>query len=185
MTYLLPDRDLREPNTSVLTAAYWVLRRQPWKTFAYRTWDTMKRFLLSTLLAASLSALLPALAHARTYETFTVDVPFKFHVGNRAFRPGRYQFIFAGPGLLALRDAKQHVIATFVTRSIETGKPSPDSKIVFKKHEQLAQIWIENRSQIVEILGEELAIRQPAPAIPVPLDVDSLFDRRSAPGFRQ
>jgi hypothetical protein len=181
-----PNREI-DLNESILVAAFRVLRRQPWKTFATTTWETVSRLFLSALFAISLTTLLATAAQARTYEAFTVDVPFKFHVGNRTFRPGHYQFIFAGPGLLAVRDAKANVIATLVTRSIETGKPSPDSKVVFRKHDQLAQIWIGNRTQVVEILGEELAIRQPAPP-PVsvlPKDVDSLFDRRSAPGFKQ
>ncbi len=183
MENLLPDRDIREPNSSALLAVYWVLRRQPWKTFAIRTWDTMKRYLLAALLAA---LLLPAAAQARTYDVFTADVPFKFHVGNRTFRPGHYQFIFVGTGLLALRDAHARVVASLVTRSVETSTPSPASKLVFKKHAELAQILIENRSQVVEVLGEELAIRQPAsPSPALPRDVDSLFDRRSAPGLKQ
>src|SRR5580704_752781 len=88
VTNLLPDRDLREPNSSVLTAAFYALRRQPWKSLAIRTWDTMKRFLQLALIAASLTAMLPpATAHARTYDVMNADVPFAFSIGERTFRP--------------------------------------------------------------------------------------------------
>src|SRR5262249_32482933 len=113
MTHLLPHQDPREPNSSVLVAAFCVLRRKPWKTLAFRTWDPMKRILQLSLLAASLGALLaPALAHARTYEVMHANVPFKFNIGDRTFRPGHYQLIFVGPGLIALRDSHGHVIAS-------------------------------------------------------------------------
>lgn len=189
MTNLLPDRDLREPNSSAVLAVYWVLRRQPWKTWAARTWDTVSRLFLFALFAISLTVLLATAAHARTYEVFTVDVPFKFDIGHRTFRPGQYQFIFVGPGLLALRDSHAHVVASLVTRSIETGGPLPTSKLVFrnqKKQQHLAQIWIENHTQVVEILGEELSVRQSSPPPPpLPASVNSLFERSGAPGFKQ
>ncbi len=189
MENLLPDHDIREPNSSALIAIFRVLQRQPWKTFAAQTWDTAKRFLLLTVLATSLAALLPpAIAYARDYDAFSVDVPFKFNIGNRAFRPGHYQFVFVGPGLLALRDSHAHIIASVVARSRETGAPSPISRLVFSKqknHSHLTQIWLENRSQVLDVLGEELAIRPPAPPpAPLPPEVNSLLDRRTSPGLK-
>lgn len=202
VTNLLPDREIRDSNSSALVAIYWVLRRQPWKTMAVRTWDTMRRFLLSTLLAASLGALLPPIAHARsndvpstqarTYDVLSTNVPFKFKVGDRTFRPGNYQFIFLGPGRLAMRDSNLHIIAAFTTRSRETGDPALVTKLVFsnhKKHSQLTQIWIENRSQVLDVLGEEVALRPTPPSSPLPPmftpDIYSLFDRGAAPGMKQ
>jgi hypothetical protein len=189
MTHLLPHQDPREPNSSVLVAAFCVLRRQPWKTLALRTWDPMKRLLQLSLLAASLGAILaPALAHARTYDVMHANVPFKFNIGDRTFRPGHYQLIFVGPGLIALRDSHEHVIASLVTRSTGTDGPSPVSKLVFSrqtKHPQLAQIWIENRSQVLEVLGEEVAMR-PIPPLPaaLPPEINSLFERRTEPRLK-
>lgn len=153
---------------------------------------TRKFLLHSTLVAALLAACVrPAAAQTRTYNVFTADVPFKFNIGNRTFRPGHYQFIFVGAGLLALRDAKKHVVASVIYRPINTGAPSPVSKLVFKaqkKHaQQLARICIQNQSQVLEILEEELAIRQTAPPPPalLPQGIESMFERSSVPRLRQ
>jgi hypothetical protein len=121
------------------------------------------------LFVATLAALMfPAAAQARTYEVLTVDVPFKFNIASRTFQPGQYQFIVAGPGVLALRDGNGHVIASLITRSVETGTPSTTSKLVFdhhKKNAQLIRLCLENRSQVLEIMGEQYAMRsEPFPA---------------------
>ena len=185
MTDFLPDRDLREPNSSVLVAAYYILRRQPWKALAFKTWDAMKRILMLTLVAGSMAALLPpAMAHARTYEVIAADVPFKFTIGDQTFGPGHYQFIVVGPSLMTLRDSRKHVIASIVTRARDHGGPLPVSKLVFsneKKRSRLSEIWMQNHSQVLEVLGEELAMR-PAPAQPAanPVGLNSLFDLNTA-----
>ena len=121
------------------------------------------------LFVATLAALmLPAAAQARTYEVLTVDVPFKFNIASRTFQPGQYQFIVAGPGVLALRDGNGHVIASLITRSVETGTPSATSKLVFdhhKKNAQLIRLCLENRSQALEIMGEQYGMHsEPFPA---------------------
>jgi hypothetical protein len=187
-----PNREI-DQNDSVLVAAYRSLRRQPWKRMATSTWNTMKRFLDAIMVALLLAVVLvPTAAQARTYDVINVDVPFKFSIGNRTFRPGHYQFIFVGVGLLALRDAKAHTVASLITRSVETGAPSPESKLVFKKdgkhgkRSQLDRICIERRSQVLEVLGEEPVIpHAPAPPAPLPPGVDSLLDVRSGHGLRQ
>jgi len=148
----------------------------------------MKRFLQSTLLAMLLAAfLLPSAAQARTYDVVTASVPFKFNIGERAFRPGRYQFILVGPGLLALRDTRTtHIVASLVTRSIEAEAPLPSSKLVFhrqKNRQHLTQIWIEKHRQVIEVVGEELAMRQPAQPQVIPLDALSFTGRQDAPRF--
>jgi hypothetical protein len=141
----------------------------------------MKRFLQLTFLAVSLAAsLLPVAAQVRTYKVLSVDVPFKFNVGDRSFRPGCYQFIFVGTGLLMVRDARSHIVASLLTRSVETGSASPSTRLVFrhqKKHQHLAQIWIENHTQVLEILGEELAMRQAPPPPRIHSDVWLFSDR--------
>lgn len=173
MTSLLPHQKYYEPNTSVVSDLILVLRRQPWNQWARKTLDLMKGLLQLALPMALLSALLlPATAHARSYDVFSADVPFKFNVGDRTFDPGRYEFIFAGPGLVTLRDSKAHVVATFVVRSIAASEPAPASRLVFrhqKKHAYLSQIWIESQSQFTEILGEELAMPAPTltPSLPL------------------
>lgn len=179
MTDLLTNHDPREYNSSVLVTAYDFLRRQPWKILAANALDAAKRFLQLSLLVA---LLLPALAHARSYDVMHAEVPFKFDIGNRTFRPGHYDFIMVGPGLVALRDSRAHIIASLVVRARETNAPLPTSKLMFNKqskHFQLAEMWIEKRSQVLEVVGEELALRpaRPAPTIE-PGVVNSLFDRR-------
>ncbi|HKD79857.1 MAG TPA: hypothetical protein VKH81_09200 [Candidatus Angelobacter sp.] len=177
MTNLLPHQEFHEPNTSAVTAVYQVLRRQPWDQWARKTLAVMKRLLLLALLLTSLSAL-PASAQARTYDVLTADVPFQFDIGARAFHPGHYQFIFAGTNLLVLRDARQHNVASLVTRSVETGEPAPATRLVFstgKKHAQLAEIHIAASSQALEILGEELAVQPAATFAPLWFDNNFTF----------
>ncbi|MBZ5507251.1 MAG: hypothetical protein LAO78_17465 [Acidobacteriia bacterium] len=149
----------------------------------------MKRFLQSALLAMSFAAFfLPSAAQARTYDVVTATVPFTFNIGDRAFRPGRYQFILVGPGLLALRDTKTtHIVASLVTRAVETEGPLPSSKLVFhreKKRQRLTQIWIEKHTQVIEVVGEELAMRQPAQPQVIPLEGLSFSGRQDTPRFK-
>jgi hypothetical protein len=149
----------------------------------------MKFLLHATLLAALLAACQQsAMAQARTYDALGVDVPFKFNIGNRTFRPGHYQFVLVGPGLVALRDAKAHTIASLITRSIEIGWPAPETKLVFetkKKQTQLARICIQFRLQVLEVLGEQVAMRQSSP-LPAaePAEVGLLLNRRAEPGLK-
>jgi hypothetical protein len=193
VTNLLPYQESHEPNSSAVLAIFRVLRRQPWDLWASKMLAMMKSMLQSTLLAVSLSALLlPMAAHARTYEVFSTDVPFKFYVGDRTFSPGHYEIIFTGPGLVVLRDSRAHVVATLVTRSIAADAPSASSRLVFrheKKRPYLSQIWIANRAQFTEILGEELAARTiepPLPALPT-LPMNSFFgySRQNEPRLKQ
>jgi hypothetical protein len=187
VTSLLPYQESHEPNSSALFDVWVVLRRQPWGQWARKTLDIMKTLLQSALFVASLSAvLLPMAAHARTYEVFSADVPFKFYVGDRIFSPGHYEIVFMGPGLVALRDSRAHVVGTFVARSIAADAPSASSRLVFrheKKRPYLSQIWIQNRAQFTEILGEELAMRSSPPPLGAPGDAFFSFSARQN-GFR-
>jgi hypothetical protein len=149
----------------------------------------MKRFLQSTLLAMLLAVFfLPSAVQARTYDVVTASVPFKFNIGDRAFRAGRYEFILVGPGLLALRDTRTtHIVASLVTRDVEIEAPLPTSKLIFhlqKKRQYLTQIWIEKHNQIVEIMGEELAIRQAPQPQAIPLEALSFSGRHDTPRFK-
>ncbi|HZU29781.1 MAG TPA: hypothetical protein VFB79_01625 [Candidatus Angelobacter sp.] len=143
-----------------------------------------------TLLAVLFTAcLFPMVAQARTYDVLTANVPFKFNVGSRTFSPGRYQFIFVGNGLLALRDAKEHAVAMLMTRVVDNGKPVSETKLVFKvknkkQPQNLSHIYLEKSSQVLEILGEEVAMQQAAPPALLPPAAQSIFDRRTAPGFK-
>ena len=181
VTDLLTNHNPQQRNTSSLVTAFDFLRQQPWKILTATALDAAKRFLQLSLLAA---LLFPALAQARTYDVMHADVPFKFDIGNRTFRPGHYDFIMVGPGLVALRDSHAHIIASLVVRERETDTPLPISKLTFnklKKHFQLTEVWIEKRSQVLEIVGEELAVRQSLPAPSTqPSVMNSMFDRRQS-----
>lgn len=189
MTNPYPSREI-DLNVSVQVALFRVLRRQPWKRLAHRTWDAVSRLLLAALFATSLMVLLAAAAQAKTYETVTIDVPFKFSIGERTFRPGHYQLVIKGNGLLALRDAHEHTIASLVTRTVEMGEPAADTHLVFRmknNHVFLAQVQMEHRSQALEVLGEELAMRQlslPSPPPDFFQNVEALLGRQSSPGLR-
>jgi hypothetical protein len=191
MTKFLPGPGLMRTFPSALFAAFRALRRQFWEVLASTAWDNASRVLHAIMFAAALAVLLfsPA-AHARTYDVFTADVPFRFNVGDRTFRPGHYEFIFVGPGLVAVRDGQKEVIGSFVTRAITAKAPAPSSKLVFvndKKHQQLSQIWLENHTEGVQILREELAVRSnpPKPAVIAPDAMLFLTGRQEGPRMKQ
>ena len=189
MTNALPNGEYRDPNTSAVFAIYSILRRQPWKSMAITTWGAVKRLFLAVLLAVSLGALLPpAVAHAGTVKVLTSDVPFGFQVGDRSFKAGRYQFVVLGPGRLAMRDSRARYVALITTRDRDMRAPVTKTKLVFdtrKKNAQLIEIWIEANKEIMDVVGEEVAVR-PATIGPPPamLDVTSFFERRAEPGLK-
>jgi hypothetical protein len=128
-------------------------------------------FPLAALLLAGALAQDQPQARERTYPTFAVDVPFKFNVGHRTFDAGRYQFILLGPGLLALGDLhKKRLVATLLTRQLQTTAVPAATKLVFtndQKYARLTSILLEHQSHGLEVLGEEVAIRQnPSAAMP-------------------
>jgi hypothetical protein len=191
----LPNAEPREYNSSAVLAVYDILRRQPWKTVVIRTWDTVKRLLLSTLVAASLATsfatLLPTVAEAKSYQVLSSYVPFKFQIGDRTFKPGRYDFIMAGPGIVAMRDEHEHFVASITTRSRTTGGVAISPKLVFNTHTktaQLIQIWAAKGEHGMDVVGEETAARPVQSTVPVnALDpgLEFLLQRPSAPGFKR
>jgi hypothetical protein len=190
----LPNAEPRDYNSSAVLAVYDILRRQPWKTLAIRTWDTMKRFLLSMLVAASLATsfatFLPTMAEAKSYQVLSSYVPFKFQVGERTFKPGRYEFILAGPGMVAMRDEHDHIVAAITTRPRTAAGFATSAKLVFNNHTktaQLIQIWAAPNQPGLDVTGEDLAVR-PAPST-VPVNAlqpgfEFLMQRPSAPGLK-
>jgi hypothetical protein len=127
--------------------------------------------LAALLLGAGAAAQDLPQAHERTYPAFTVDVPFKFTVGQRTFAAGNYQFILVGPGLLAVGDLhKKRMVATLLTRQMQTSAAPAATKLVFthdRKYARLTSILLERSTQSLEILGEEVAMRQ-SPSQPLP-----------------
>lgn len=130
----------------------------------------MKVVVQTAFAAILITALLsPVAAQERTYKSVNVDVPFKFKFNekSRSFRPGSYKFLFVGTNLMALRDAKAHVVASLLTRDVKIGSASPATKLIFehkKKSFYLARILIQDESRAIDILGEELAIPSSSPA---------------------
>jgi hypothetical protein len=186
----LPNAEPREYNSSAVLAVYNILRRQPWKAMAIATWDNMRRFLHLALIATSLGALLPTLAQARLYDVVFSNVPFKFQIGERTFNPGRYEFIVASPGVVAMRDSHKHIVASIATRPRTTGGLANSPKLVFNTHSktaQLIQIWVSKDQPGMDVVGEETAVRTVQPAPPVNTfqpGFEFLMDRPSAPGFK-
>ena len=83
------------------------------------------------------------MAQAR-YQVVSSYVPFKFQIGERTFKPGRYDFIVASPGVVAMRDQREHIVANIATRPRTTGGLASSPKLVFNTHTktaQLIQIW--------------------------------------------
>lgn len=149
--------------------------------------ETMKSLRHSTLtLLFCLTFLLPAAAQVHTYEVITADVPYKFAIGQHTFRPGRYDFILAGAGLMAIRDHSKHVVASVITRTMEDAKPSSSTRLLFdrtKKRARLDKIYLEHRTQVLEIVGEQLAMRSAPPQAPS-LPVGTLSFSQRTDGIR-
>src|SRR5262245_32283530 len=164
MRRFLPGPGLRGSVSLALLAVGRALRHQ----FNAGPAAQGRRLLHAAALAISILALqLPAAAESHRYDVITEDVPFQFYVGDRSFRPGQYEFIIVGKGLLAVRDARKHFIASLVTRLTEADGPAAENKLVFthrKKRPYLTEIFIENRKQVMEVQGEELAIVPARPA---------------------
>lgn len=190
MTNYLPNREVRETNSSAVVAIYRILRRQPWKAMAITTWDHMRRFLHLALIATSLGALLPTLAQARLYDVVSSNVPFKFQIGERTFNPGRYEFIVASPGVVAMRDSQKHIVANIATRPRTTGGLASTPKLVFNTHTktaQLIQIWVTKDQPGMDVVGEETTVHPAQPAPPVNTfqpGFEFLMERPAAPGFK-
>jgi hypothetical protein len=190
----LPNAEPRDYNSSAVLAVYDILRRQPWKTVVIRTWNTVRRLLLSALVAASLASsfaiLLPTVADAKSYRVLSSYVPFNFQVGDRTIKPGRYDFIMAGPGIVAMRDEHEHFVASITTRSRTNGGVTISPKLVFNTHTktaQLIQIWAARGEPCMDVVGEETAVRPAQSAAPVNTfqpGLEFLLDRPSAPGFK-
>jgi len=154
----------------------------------------MRRFLLATLVAASLATsfatLLPTVAEAKSYQVLSSYVPFKFQIGERTFKPGRYDFIIAGPGIVAMRDEHEHFVASIATRSRTAGGVAMRAKLVFNTHTktaQLIQIWAATGQPGMDVVGEEKSVRSEQSASPVNVyqpGFEFLMERPSAPGFK-
>ena len=195
MSNSLPNAEPRDYNSSAVLAVYDILRRQPWKTVVIRTWNTVRRLLLSTLIAASLATsfatLLPTVAEAKSYQVLSSYVPFKFQIGDRTFKPGRYDFIMAGPGIVAMRDEHERFVASITTKSRTAGGVAISPKLVFNTHTktaQLIQIWATKGEPGLDVVGEETAVRPAQSAPPVNTfqpGLEFLLDRPSAPGFKR
>jgi hypothetical protein len=190
VTNVLSNQDLRDSNSSAISAMYRVLLRRPWKTWAFSTWNRAKHVLQVAGFAALMVMLMPSPpAQAQTYHSVNADVPFEFTVGARQFSPGSYELVFRGRGMVVLRDTQTRVLAAFYTHDVTAKGPVVKSKLVFSMkdgHQQLRQIWLENHREGFEITREELAMRSQAPVPPPPVSVEvlSLFERRSAPGMK-
>jgi len=159
---------MRRSVSLALLSAGRAVRHQFQEIFTSAGSPFAARLLHAAVLAVSILALQqPAAAESHNYDVITADVPFKFFVGERSFRPGQYDFIMVGNGLLAMRDAKKHFIASLVTRSTENDGPAVTNKLVFthrKNRPYLTHIFVEHRKLVMEVQGEQLAI---APARPV------------------
>ena len=190
MNNYIPNGEFRDTNTSAVLAVYRILRRQPWKALAVTTWDHMRRFLHLALLATSLGALLPALAQARLYDVVSSEVPFKFQIGERTFKPGHYDFILAAPGVVSMRDSHGHIVANIATQPRTTGGLASSTRLVFNTHTktaQLIQIWASKGQPGMDVVGEEHTGRMTQPVSPVNTwapGFDFLMERPPSPGLK-
>lgn len=130
----------------------------------------ISRFAAALLL---FTMLLPVYAQKHTYQSFNGNVPFSFSIGDRKFHAGFYEFVVTGPGLMVMRDAHAHVIATLMTRPLEGQERSVEPRFVFsnkKGNLHLASIWMEKGASGYEIVGEDIAMqaqRGTTPSLPM------------------
>jgi hypothetical protein len=128
------------------------------------SWKSIVALILLVALLA------PVAAHPRAYQTYTVNVPFEFTSGARKFKAGTYIFVILGPGLVAVEDAKKHVLTILITRDIRTADAASFPHVFFdqqKGHAHLASIWMGNGPQGLEVVGEQVAMRQNQPPPPL------------------
>jgi hypothetical protein len=91
-----------------------------------------------------------------------VSIPFNFTVGDKSFPGGEYS-LACTPGLVDLRDAQAHVVASIITHSVESLEGPAAPKLVFTTDEgghALKQVWMEN-----DRYGYELAPSKAATAM--------------------
>lgn len=120
-----------------------------------------KYLVLTGLLMAA--TLLPAQEQKRTYQSFNANVPFAFSIGERKFHAGYYEFVVAGQGVMAMRDAHARVLATLITRQLQGEERDVEPRFVFEQkngHTRLVSIWMKKGTQGFEIVKEEVAMRQ-------------------------
>src|SRR5215468_9860899 len=91
-----------------------------------RSW---KAYALLALLMTTMLASVEAQQH--TYQSFNGNVPFSFNIGERKFHAGYYEFVVAAPGIMVMRDAHQHVLATLFTRELKGIDREVASRMVF------------------------------------------------------
>lgn len=107
--------------------------------------------------------LLPARAQNTAYQTFKATVPYEFKIGKHKFKPGAYELIVVGPGLMVVRDARGQVLTRLLTRAIQGPQTTSPPHWVFEVRKgpvQLTSVWMQNNAWGLEILGEEVAMQQ-------------------------
>jgi hypothetical protein len=122
-----------------------------------------------TLCLLASGFMLLAGAQPRTYLAFDANVPFSFHVGDRKFQAGDYEFVVAGPGLMVMRDGKKRALTTLFTRDLRAeDRPGPP-RLVFEKEKgrtRLVSIWTEKGIQGFGILREQVSMPRLPPSHP-------------------
>src|SRR5262249_42124 len=128
-----------------------------------RSWKALALLaLLMTIMLVS------AEAQQHTYQSFNSNVPFSFNIGDRKFHAGYYEFVVAAPGIMVMRDAHQHVLATLLTRDLKGIDREVASRMVFdqgKHHTKLLSIWMPRGAQGFEILREDVPLRRSPPTV--------------------
>ena len=128
------------------------------------------RSCILTLLISAI--LLPAAAQSKSYKAFDSDVPFPFHVGEHKFRPGHYQFVVVGAGLMVMRDSRAHVLSRLITRQVPGQDHEGPSQLWFEKNKgdrKLRGIW--DGPGTYEIMGEEVPVYQAQPDVKLPFGI--------------
>lgn len=107
------------------------------------------------------AGLLPAGAQNRHLQSFNSEVPFEFKIGDRKFHAGYYEFVVLGPGIMAMRDRRAHVLAMLMTRQLQGQERDVAPRFIFqnsKGHMRLSSIWNAKGAEGYEILGEDMPV---------------------------
>jgi hypothetical protein len=108
---------------------------------------------LTMILVLSIS-LCSGIALAQSSSVIKVNIPFDFKVGHKTLSAGQYSVIEPLQHLVQLRDPDGHVIASTLTRGVESKIQPPKSHLNFNVvdgEHVLAQVWREG-----DQVGEQL-----------------------------
>jgi len=108
----------------------------------------MKKSMLIAGLFQVVVALVLAAPAVAQQSTYTLHIPFSFHVNAREMPAGEYRVSIAAPGTVQVRGIDNTVNATFIVPQVNrSSRGSENSELVFHRYGRqyfLSQVWFAN-----------------------------------------